>query len=65
MDGGRCFVDVAMRLNTLLKAVPPSLSLSLLIFIICLGLLVWETLKVCDSFTYSLDKILQIIIIVY
>lgn len=28
MDGGRCFVDVAMRLNTLLKAVPPSLSLS-------------------------------------
>lgn len=30
MDGGRCFVDVAMRLNTLLKP----LSLSLSIFII-------------------------------
>lgn len=62
MDGGRCFVDVAMRLNTLLKAVPPSLDRSLSFY---LRLLVWETLKVCDSFTYSLDKILQIIIIVY
>lgn len=33
MDGGRCFVDVAMRLNTLSKAVSP-LSIDLYHFIL-------------------------------